>query len=79
MQPASLHMLGLGFQLLQHRKKDATTFAVLSLAPWVNPTNTVVASPLVGFGGRLMSLERLVDCVHLLRLSMMLVITWTSS
>ena len=79
MQPASLHMLGSGFQLLQHPKKDATTFAVSSPAPCVHPTNTVVASLLVGLGGRLMSLERLVDCVQLLRFSMTLVITWTSS
>ena len=79
MQPASLHMLGSGFQLLQHPKKDATTFALSSPAPCVHPTNTVVASFLVGFGGRLMSLERLVDYVQLFRLSMTLVITWTSS
>ena len=64
MQPASLHMLGSGFQLLQHPKKDATTFAVSSPAPWVHPTNTVVASVVVGFGSRLMSLERLVECVQ---------------
>ena len=72
-------MLGSGFQLVQHPKNDATTFAVSSRAPCVNPTNTVVVSFLVGFGGRLMSLERLVDCVQLLRLRMTLVITWTSS
>ena len=79
MYPASLHMLGSGFQLLQHPKKDATTFAVSSPARCVHPTNTVVASLLVGLGGRLMFLERLVDCVQLLRLSMTLVITWNSS
>ena len=72
-------MLGSGFQLLQHPKKEATTIAVPSLAPCVHPRNTVVASLLVGLGGRLMSLEQLVDCVQLLRLSMTLVITWTSS
>ena len=59
-------MLGSGFQLLQHPKKDATTFAMTSPAPCVHPTNSVVVSFLVGFGGRLMSLERLVDCVQLL-------------
>ena len=79
MQLASLHMLGSGFQLLQHPKKDATTFAVSSLAPCGHPTSTVVASLLVGLGGRLMSLERLVDCVQWLQLSRTLVITWTSS
>ena len=79
MQRASLHMFSSGFQLLQHPKKDATTFAVSSPAPRVHPTNTVVAPLLVGFGGHLMSLERLVDCVQWLRLSMTLVITWTSS
>ena len=75
MQPASLHMLGSGFQLLQHPKKDATTFAVSSPAPCVHPTNTVVASYLAGLGGRLMSLEQLVECVQLFRFSMTFVIT----
>ena len=75
MQPALLHMLGFAFQLLQHPKKDATTFAVSSLAPGVHPTNTVVASFRVGLGGRLMSLERLVYCVQLLRFIMTFVIT----
>ena len=75
MQPASLHMLGSAFQLLRHPKKDATNFAVSSPAPWVHPTNTVVASFRVGLGGRLMSLELLVDCVQLLRFSMTFVIT----
>ena len=79
MQPASLHNLGSDFQLLQHPKKEATTFAVSSPALCVHPTNTVVASCLVGLGGRFMSLERLVDCVQLVRFSMAFVITRTSS
>ena len=79
MQPASLHMLGLGFWLLQHSKKDATTLAASSPTRFVHPTNTVMASYLVGLGGRLMSLERLVDCVQLFRFSMTFVITWTTS
>ena len=77
MQPASLHMLGSGFQLLQHPKKDATTFAVSSPAPCVHPTNTVAVSYLVGLGGRLMFLERLVDGVQLFQFRMTLVITRT--
>ena len=63
MQPASLHMLGSGFQLLRHPKKNATTFAVLSPTPPVNPTNTIMASFQAGLGGRFTSLDRLVDCV----------------
>ena len=74
-----LHMLGSGFQLLQHPKKDAMTFAVSSPTPCVHPTNTVVASLLVRLGGHLMSLERLVDRVQLFRFSVTLVITWTGS
>ena len=74
-QPASLHMLGSGFQLLQHPKKDATTFAVLSPAPCVHPKNTVVASYLVGLGGRWMTRKRLVDCVRLFRFNMTFVVT----
>ena len=44
MQRALLHMLGSTLQLLQHPKKDATTFAVSSPGPWVHPTNNVVVS-----------------------------------
>ena len=75
MQPASLHMSGSVFHLLQHPKKDAKTFAVSSRAPLVHATKTVVASCLVGFGGRLMSLEQLADCVQLLRFTVTLGIT----
>ena len=79
MQPVSLHMLGSGFLLLQHPKKNATTFAMSSAVPWVHPTSTVVASIWVGLGGRLMSLDPLVNGVQLLRSVMTIVITSTGS
>ena len=59
MQRASLHMLRSVFQLLQQPKKDVTTFVVSSPAPYVHPSNTVVASHLVGLGGRFMTLNGL--------------------
>ena len=76
--PASLHIWGSVSHLVQHPKKDATTRALSSPAPWVQPKKRVNGSCRTGFDGHFTSLDRLMEWVQLFQFSIVFVITCTS-